>query len=76
MSGESREDLDGWTGRLSLFDLVERKLSRPGGRMDLDEFGVEWVERMTVACGACGSTLRRTHGGWGSICWACGERWD
>ena len=56
-------------------DMVIERLER-GERVDLDEFGVEYVEKVAAPCTACESRYRRTHGGWGSICYECGEPWQ
>jgi hypothetical protein len=59
--------------------LDKRTMDRldAGERVYLGEFGLEWLERVTLgACRACRGRYRRTHGGWGSLCVECGEPWD
>ena len=47
-----------------------------GKVVDLDDFGVERVEKSsTRSCGACESPYVKTHGGYGSVCFECGEPW-
>lgn len=58
-----------------LKSIVIERLER-GERIDLDEFGIEYVIKDQRTCGACGSHYRRTHGGYGSICYECGEFWS
>ncbi len=55
--------------------LIERELEA-GHTVVLDEFEVETVAvDRDRECGACGSSYRRTHGGYGSVCFDCGEPW-
>jgi hypothetical protein len=45
-------------------------------RVDLDDFGIEYVTKdADRVCGACESPYRCTHGGYGSVCYDCGEPW-
>lgn len=55
-------------------DMVVDRLEA-GERVELDEFGIEYVTKVTGSCRACESHYRRTHGGWGSICYECDEPW-
>lgn len=61
--------------RTSSRDLIEQQLEA-GNKVELDEFGLESVVKVDGACRACGSHYRRTHGGWGSVCYECNEPWD
>lgn len=35
---------------------------------------VEYLWRSTISCRSCFSDQRQTHFGWGTVCYACGEK--
>lgn len=42
----------------------------------LDDFSIEWVEvDPDRRCSECGEPYRRTHGGYGSVCYLCEHPW-
>jgi hypothetical protein len=56
-------------------DLIIQQLDQ-GKVVELDEFGIEKVEKVDdEACQACESPYRQTHGGFGSKCFECDEPW-
>lgn len=59
---------------MNINDTIRKELDA-GAKVELDEFGLEWIVKSSKKCRACGSHYKRTHGGWGSICWECNEPW-
>jgi hypothetical protein len=56
-------------------DWIEKQLEA-GRTVELDDLGLEWIEKAPLPCRGCGSRYRQVHAGWGDICWDCGDRWE